>query len=146
MKKLVLFFGLSMLFVSANAIAQSCSHGSKSAEAKSCVKPSEAAMKAASMDASIETKVCEKSGSVCFLKKSTDASGNVSKSEVRYDEASAQFVALSTEADASAKSGKSCSSSKACCSKGAKAGKACCASKGTASTGQVAPSQNVKSE
>jgi hypothetical protein len=144
MKKLVLFLGFGLFVFSGNAIAQTCSHGAKTAEAKHCVKPSEAALKAASMDAGIETKVCEKTGSVCFLRKTTSADGTVSTAEVKYDEASASFVSI-TEGDA--KTGKACSSSKKCCAKGSANGKACCKSKGTAAVSEnVSPTQMPKSE
>ncbi|MBK8955180.1 MAG: hypothetical protein IPM34_06440 [Saprospiraceae bacterium] len=134
MKKLVLFVAFGLFLSAQSAVAQ-CSHAAKSAEAKQCVKPSEAALKAASLDASIETKVCEKSGSVCFMKKTTAEDGTSTSTEVRFDEATAQFVAIPA-ADASMDAStakKSCA--KACCAKG-KSGKACCASKakGTAST------------
>ncbi len=138
MKNLFLLLGFVFL-ISASSSAQTCSHGAKSAEAKSCVKPSETAMKAAANDPSIETKVCE-NGTVCFIKSTKDAQGNVSKTSVKYDEATASFVSLPA-AEAGASTGKSCSSSKACCAKGAAGGKACCKSKSTASvqTENVAP-------
>lgn len=146
MKNLILFV-LFGLFISNNAaFAQTCSHGSKSAEAKTCVKPSDAAMKAAAQDPNIETKVCEKSGSVCFKRKTVGADGVASFADVRFDEATASFVAIESDAAAtgSAKSGKACCSSSKSCKK------SCCAKgKGTASaTGSenVAPSQNTKSE
>ncbi len=152
MKNLILVIVMGLFAVAGTGYAQSCSHASK-ASAKTCVKPSEAALKAASMDATIETKVCEKSGKVCFLKKSTDAEGNVASAEVMYDEATAQFVSLPAESDATTEAAagavKSCSKSKACCSKGSKSGKACCKSKGTASVSapeNAAPAQNIKSE
>ena len=144
MKKLLLLIGFGLFAYSASLSAQTCSHANKTAEAKTCVKPSEAALKAASMDASIETKVCEKSGKVCFLKKTTDAQGATTSTEVRYDEAQAQFVSI-TDADGKPKT---CSSAKACCAKGGK-GKACCKSKSTASVAaheNVAPAQQPKSE
>ncbi|MBK9107551.1 MAG: hypothetical protein IPM92_04000 [Saprospiraceae bacterium] len=148
MKKLVLFvvFGL---FMATNYSVAQCSHAAKTAETKQCVKPSEAALKAASMDASIETKVCENSGAVCFKKKTVGADGVASYAEVKFDESTAQFVAIPA-GDASmenASTKKSCA--KACCAKGG-SGKACCSkSKGTASatnSENVAPAQPAKSE
>ncbi|MCC6753123.1 MAG: hypothetical protein IT266_03955 [Saprospiraceae bacterium] len=151
MKKTILLIAFGM-FAFAGSVAAQCSHGAKAAESKTCVKPSEAAIKAASMDANIETKVCEKSGSVCFKRKSVGADGTASYEEVRYDEATAQFVALSPDASATGAEKKSCSSKgngKSCCSSKGK-GKSCCASKakGTAAapTENVAPAPNEKSE
>jgi hypothetical protein len=152
MKNLILVIAFGLFAFAGTTNAQNCSHASKAVSEKTCVKPSEAALKAASMDANIETKVCEKSGKVCFLKKSTDSEGNVASTEVRYDEATAQFVSIvegESSADATSGAVKSCSKSKACCSKSAKAGKACCKSKGTASASapeNSAPAQNIKSE
>lgn len=150
MKNWIFVLGLGLFAFTGSGIAQNCSHASK-ASAKTCVKPSEEALKAASMDASIETKVCEKSGTVCFLKKSTDAEGNSASTEVKYDEATASFVSIASS-DASigedANAAKSCSKSKACCKKGSKSGKACCKSKSTAAVSQenTAPAQDLKSE
>jgi len=148
MKNLFLLLGFAFLISAGTVSAQTCSHGAKTAEAKSCAKPSETAMKAAANDPSIETKVCE-NGSVCFMKMSKDAQGNVSKTAVRYDDATASFVSIpSTEASAGGAAGKSCSSSKACCAKGAANGKACCKSKSTAAvqTENAAPAPQTKSE
>lgn len=144
MKKLI-FFALFSLVVSASTNAQ-CSHASKASESKTCVKPSEKAMKAAAMDETIETKVCEKSGKVCFLRKSENADGTTTSTEVSYDEATASFVALPASSDDATSAKKSCSKDKACCAKGAKKG--CCSkAKGTASVENVAPEQrNEKSE
>jgi hypothetical protein len=136
MKKLILFIGFGIFVFAGNTNAQTCAHG-KSAEAKVCTKPTEAAIKAASMDPSIETKTCKTSGSVCFVKKTTDAQGNVATAEVKYDEATAQFVSI-TEANAGTV--KSCSTSKACCAKGAKNGKACCKAKSSAAV-NTAPAE-----
>ncbi len=141
---LLVFFGLFL--ANQSATAQACSHANKSAEAKMCIKPSDAAMKAAAQDPNIETKVCEKSGSVCFKRKTVAADGTASFSDVRYDEATAQFVAIEADATGtgSAKSGKSC------CASGKSCKKACCSkAKGTASaapTENVAPTTNTKSE
>jgi len=148
MKNLFLLLGFVFLISAGTASAQTCSHGAKSAEAKSCAKPSETAMKAAANDPSIETKVCE-NGSVCFFKVSKDASGLGLKTAVRYDDATASFVNIpSAEASATGATGKSCSPSKACCAKGSANGKACCKSKSTAAvqTENVAPAPQTKSE
>ncbi len=140
MKKLIIctFLGL---FLSANYSFAQCTHASKSAEAKTCVKPSEAALKAAAKDPNIETKVCENSGSVCFKRKSVAADGTASVEDVRYDETTASFVAIPS---ASGAEKKSCSSSKACCAKGSASGKACCKAKSSASvpTENAAPAKS----
>ncbi len=149
MKKLIVFIGFGLFALAGNGYAQTCNHGSKTAEAKTCAKPSEAALKAASLDPTIETKTC-KDGSVCFVRKTTDASGVAITTQLTYDEAKAQFVAM-TDAEAtpgSAKNGKACSASKACCAKGAASGKACCKAKGTAAVTapeNAAPEQPAKS-
>lgn len=148
MKKLVLFVAFGLFLATNYSVAQ-CSHASKTAEAKQCIKPSEAALKAASMDANIETKVCEKSGAVCFKKKTVGADGVASYADVRFDEATAQFVAIpADEAAAGASTGKK-SCSKSCCAKGSAAKGCCSKSKGTASatnSENMAPAQPAKTE
>jgi hypothetical protein len=151
MKNWIVIIGLGLFAFAGTGYAQTCSHGSKTASANSCVKPSEAALKAASLDPSIEQKTCKGSKGICFVKKTTDAQGMVSTEPVMYDEAKAQFVSIS-EGNASSKTGKSCSASKACCAKGA--GKACCKSKGTAAVANptsvtpddIAPAEQSKSK
>ncbi len=117
--------------------AQSCgsaakSNSSASTQSSASVqyeKPSEQALKAAAMDPSIETKTCEKTGKVCFKKKSVDAAtGEVSYHEVRYDEATASFVNFTPAAE----SGKA----KACC----KGKKAC--SKSSSAAANTAPASH----
>ena len=125
MKNWILFIGLGLFTFAGSGFAQTCSHGSKTAQANNCLKPSEAALKAASLDPSIETKTCKETKGICFVKKTTDAQGMVSTEQVRFDEATAQFVSI-TEAT----TGKACTPSKSCCAKGS--AKACCKAKGTA--------------
>ena len=94
MKKLFLFLTFGLLFTVAQSNAQSCCK--KGSASKQCVKPSdmsEAAIKAADADPSIEKKVCAESGKVCFMKKSADGTSTA----VTYDEATAK-LALSSAA------------------------------------------------
>ena len=108
MKKLVLF----LVFFAATGLtlqAQSCSKSAKAVSAKegakvcskatktTAVKASlEEAILAAEADASVEQKVCEKSGAVCFVKSSTcETSGKVSLHEVQYDAETKKFVNVS---------------------------------------------------
>ncbi len=137
MKKLIICTFLGLFFIANSSYAQ-CSHASKTAEAKNCVKPSEAALKAAANDPNIETKVCEGSGSICFKRKSVSADGTASFEDVRFDEASASFVAIPA-GSAAGSDKKSCSASKACCAKGSASGKACCKAKSSA----AAPNENA---
>ncbi len=100
----------------------------------------EAVAQAASLDESIERRVCETSGKVSYYRKDVcQKSGKVSYEAVAYDAATSQFVNASPS-EMSEKGAKSC-----CASKGAKAtaasskdakscagskkGKSCCASK-----------------
>ncbi len=122
---LFLIFGLTISNLSAQ-----CKHSAAATE-KSCSKTasvSEAALKAAAADATIEKKVCEKSGCVSFQRKSVDANGTASYTAVQYDEAKAMFVDMPTEAKSEVKACCKAGASKSCC-KGK--GKSC--SKGTAS-------------
>ncbi|MEZ4948508.1 MAG: hypothetical protein R2879_14395 [Saprospiraceae bacterium] len=158
MKKLFLLFAL-VSFAALGTIQAQC-HGKKSASTTE-VQSDEAAAKLASMDETIERRVCEKSGTVSYWKKETCAkSGNVSFSEVSYDSANGQFVNVSpSEVHGKATNGKSCcagksagskascsgaekaSASKASCSGAAKAG--CCSSK-KASAASTQTSEKVK--
>ncbi len=113
MKKCVLLFGLFALTASFTLNAQTES------EVKSDENIAVLAAKAAEADATIEKKVCEKSGKVSYVKKDVcEKSGKVSFASVSYDAAQGQFVAFDEKA-------KDCSSK-------AKAGSGCCASKGKA--------------
>jgi hypothetical protein len=147
MKKLIVFIGFGLFALAGNGYAQTCNHGAKSAEAKTCVKPSEAALKAASLDPTIETKTC-KDGSVCFIRTTKDAQGVASTTQLMYDEAKAEFVSMPEGGMGGAGNGKACSASKACCAKGAASGKACCKAKGTAAVTapeNAAPEQPAQS-
>ncbi|HQX45321.1 MAG: hypothetical protein IPF46_05265 [Saprospiraceae bacterium] len=139
MKKLFFFSAFVLFLGSLNLSAQSCSQSKKAccaAKASSCTKSasvSDAALKAAESDASIEKRTCKDTKSVCFYKNSVDANGNKVAQEVVYDEAKATFVNYTaSEASTTPNSGKSC---------GSKKGKCC--SKGSASTGEVKSSGSV---
>ena len=134
MKKLfflVAFFGL----VAFNVNAQSCNKSAKAAKTVSadelpscCVA---AAAKLASMDDSIESKTCSKSGKVTYFKNTTcPASGKVTSNEVTYCTTSKKFVNVSPSKKAAAVGGKNVkkaavakkvSETSAKCSKSAKA-------------------------
>ena len=126
------------------------------------------AEKAADMDASVEKRVCAKSGKVSFVKKNVcSASGKVSYNDVEFCSKSNAFVNVSpsTGKAASCTKGKAActkkasgsamkvssvegeaSPKKAACSKSAKAGKACCAGKKAkgASASAAQPAKAVK--
>lgn len=98
------FFGLVSL---GSVSAQSCSKSAKTAGkscAKSCAKTTAAAAKLASMDESIEERVCAKSGSVSYARKAVCAkSGKVSYEDVKYCSDSKKFVNVSPSATKEAK-------------------------------------------
>ena len=106
---------------------------SKKACAKSCAAK---AAKAANMDESVEQRVCEKSGKVSYYQKmSCPVTGKVSEQQVRYDVASAKFVAVEeavadenmapASTDGAMVPAGSTTAKKACCA--GKKGKGCCA-------------------
>ncbi len=122
MKQLFLFVLLSCTFTVGTLSAQACCKGkktcSKTAEASASTDQAYvvAASDAASKDATIEKRVCEKSGKVCFYRNSKDANGASASTEVMYDQATATFVNLA----ATGENAKACSSGKKACCKGAK--------------------------
>jgi hypothetical protein len=136
-------FLLSFLFVvgAATANAQSCG-GAKmsSANGKSCC--ASKAASAAKTDATIESRVAE-DGTVSYMRKEADQTGNVRLVSVQYDEASNAFVNVAPKGSASTTTAtdgmvkKSCGTStatsttgtKACCTAGKAEGKTCCAKK-----------------
>jgi hypothetical protein len=86
----------------------------------------EVAAKAASMDATIDRRVCETSGKVSYYRKDVcEKSGKVAFEQVHFDAAAGQFVNVAPSSIATGEKA-------ACASK--TAGKACCASKGTSAT------------
>ena len=128
MKRLTLMFSflLALGLVTANAqsdvkakksCAKTCASAAKTQDAGDA--SAMAAAKLAAEDASIEKQVCEKSGSVSYVRLVKDAEGATSKQDVSYDAAKGQFVSL--------KEGK-----KACCAGGDKPS---CCSKGKAVEG-----------
>ncbi len=134
-------FLLSFFFVLgiAAANAQSC-HGASASATKSCC--ASKAAKAATSDASIEKRMTE-DGAVSYVRKESDAQGNVKFVSVQYDEATSTFVNVAPKGavaeggmvkkSCSAEEMKACagkSDMKACAGKGE--GKACCASKAKA--------------
>ena len=124
MKQVFAFLLLIGLF-NFSADAQTCTGAKKASAEKSgcCV----AAAKAASLDPTIEKKVCSKSGKVSFVKNTTCATtGKVTAHEVEYCSKSGKFVNVSPSGKAACTKGK-----KAACSKttGAKATKVSTAKK-----------------
>ncbi len=152
MKKVIfsLFF-CSFLVLGANAQKASCSKTcTKGSSASACAakapgsaaltsdsETNAAAMKLASMDASIETRTDATTGNVTYVRKETCAhSGSVSFADVNYDATSNTFVNVSPmKMEEGAKTGK------ASCTSGAATGKSCCAGK----AGAVKSAEKVKS-
>ena len=141
MKKAIFLLSFFFALGIATANAQSCSSASAS---KSCC--ASKAAKAASADATIEKRQAE-DGTVSYVRKETDAQGNVKFVSVQFDESTSTFVNVAPKsatiaADdkaASTKKAAACSASeKKACAGGASSGKACCASK-SASTSATTP-------
>lgn len=132
MKKISVVLGLAM-FLAFGLQAQSdcASKKTSCAKEKSAKSVSvedqknmEAAVKLASMDESIEKKVCEHSGKVSFYRKeATGQNGEVKLVSVEYDANENQFVNVSPldKKEGAAKMG--------CCSAKSAAAAGCCASK-----------------
>ncbi len=136
MKKAFLFFAFLFALGMGAAQAQSC-QGAAATAPKSCCASKSAAAKAAAADPSIEKRTAE-DGSVSYVRRETDAQGNVRFVNVRFDEQTKTFVNVAPPAAAEGMTKKSCSAAeaKACAGQaGAKAcagkaeGKACCAAK-----------------
>lgn len=143
MKKLFLLFAL-VGFAALGTVQAQC-HGKKSAATTEVNTNDEAAAKLASMDETIERRVCEKSGNVSYWQKSTcEKSGNVSFTQVSYDASANKFVNVSPEeVHGKSSSAKSCCaggasakgvSSKKSCSSASKGGACCSSKKASAST------------
>ncbi len=136
---LVAFMGL----VGVASVSAQCSK-SKTACTKSKAACATTVAKAASMDANIEKRICEKSGDVSFVRKSTcSVSGETKYTNVQYDSDSKKFVNVSpthtsgkaakkacapgdkkgscTGKAKATKTSASASTKKACCSKEAQA-------------------------
>ncbi len=131
MKKFLLFFAL-LGFVSVSTVsAQKSCTAKKMAGEKVCTKS--AAAKLASIDNSIESRVCEKSGSVSYVRKDVcSASGKVSFQDVEFCSKSGKFVNLSPSKGMTKKA---CTKGKAACTKKAATGSAMKVSQGQASAG-----------
>lgn len=142
MKKLLFFILLASAAWTVQA--QTAKHHCTGAASSASVEVSdEAIAQAASLDETIERRVCETSGKVSYYRKDVcQKSGKVSYEPVNYDASTNQFVNASPSEVGSAK--KSCCASKgssaaatsesgkACAD--AKADKSCCASKGAKAT------------
>ncbi|MDQ3141059.1 MAG: hypothetical protein M3Q56_02310 [Bacteroidota bacterium] len=124
MKKVFFVLSLGCLLSIGQLAAQTCNHSAKATSGKSCTKAemkacgsatvSAAALTAAVNDPTIEKKVCEKSGAVCFVRKSVDATtGEASFASVKYDDATATFVNYTPETT-------EVKGKKACCKAGSK--------------------------
>lgn len=130
MKKAIFFLSFFFALGIASVNAQSCHAGAEAGKACCASK----AAKAASSDATIEKRMAD-DGAVSYVRKETDAQGNVKFVSVQYDESSNTFVnaapksAVISADNKASMTKKACSASekKACCAGGA--GKACCASK-----------------
>ena len=152
MKKILfsLFF-FSMMIVGAQAQKASCAKSctksaaasahcqekAPSAASTASFNNSDAAMKVASLDASIETRKDAATGNTYYVRKETCAhSGTVSYVDLSFDPTTNTFVNVSPVKAAGAASGcgskATSASGKSCCATGATAGKACCAGKGAA--------------
>ena len=112
MKKLLLMCVVMLGFVGlSQAQTKACSKAEKKACAKTCAKTAKAAAKLASLEDDIEQKICEKSGSVSYVRKNTcETSGKVSYQTVEYDATLGKFVnvapAMKEELKACSKKGK----------------------------------------
>ncbi|MBK7342935.1 MAG: hypothetical protein IPJ06_07390 [Saprospiraceae bacterium] len=118
MKKLLLLLLLvpAALTIQAQSAKHNCASHSAAATSVSAEVSDEAIAQAASLDESIERRVCETSGKVSYYRKDVcQKSGKVSYEAVSYDAANGQFVNASPS-DMNAKDAKSC-----CASKGASA-------------------------
>lgn len=145
MKKVIFFLSFFLAMGIATANAQSCSMASGT---KACC--ANKAAKAATSDASIEKRQAE-DGTVSYVRKETDAQGNVQFVSVQFDEKTNTFVNAAPKSAAMAtddkagmtKKAAACSASEQkACAGGASSGKACCASKAAkASTATTTPEQ-----
>ena len=127
MRRFLLLFALIGFVAIGNTSAQkkACTYAKKSVEA-SATDAEAFAAKAASLDETVERKVCEKSGKVSYFQSATcEKSGATKVSQVQWCTNSNKFVNMSPSGEAK----KSCAAK---CAKGAK-GKAGC-SKGTKAT------------
>lgn len=142
MKKLLFFVLLASAAwtVQAQTAKHNCTGAASSASAEVS---DEAIAQAASLDETIERRVCETSGKVSYYRKDVcQKSGKVSYEPVSYDATTSQFVNASPSevnagkksccASKGAKATAASETSKSCA--GSKADKSCCASKGAKAT------------
>jgi len=143
MKKAIFLLSFFFALGIATANAQTCSSATAS---KSCC--ANKAAKAAASDASIEKRQAE-DGTVSYVRKETDAQGNVKFVSVQFDEGTNTFVNVAPKSatiaaedkETSVKKAAACSASeKKACAGGAATGKACCASKAS-KTSSTTPTQ-----
>lgn len=134
MKKLTFLLAMMGMFAITSVQAQSkkCCSSKKGAAAEACAKESKTkvasasmdydmhAAKMASMDETVERKVCAETGAVSYMKSETsEKTGEVSSVAVNFDPELGQFVNVSPSGKAE------CAGKKAaCCKKGAKAASA----------------------
>ena len=116
MKKLFILFAFFGC-LSFSATAQKACCASKSAKTATCSKTAAAnktaAATLASADASIETKVCSKSGNVSYVKNSVcPTTGKATSVAVKYDEKSQKFVNVSPTSKQQAVGGKNVKTAK----------------------------------
>jgi len=136
MKKLF-FFAAFLCAASLTTVNAQCTKSAKTAGTKTacCAKTKAATAKAVSADASIEKRVCEKSGAVSYFRnKECAVSGKITSTEVEFDAKTSTFVNVSPSrgdmpAAETVGAKKACSAAdKAACSKkctkGAKSAKA----------------------
>lgn len=110
MKKLFILFAFFGC-LSFSATAQKACCASKSAKTATCSKTAAASL--ASADASIETKVCSKSGNVSYVKNSVcPTTGKATSVAVKYDEKSQKFVNVSPTSKQQAVGGKNVKTAK----------------------------------
>lgn len=138
MKRITLFFTLLAGLSLTSLQAQTCSKATSACCKKSasvatadkahCAGTADAAAKLASLDESIETRKCEKSGHVSYVRKETNSeTGAVVFTSVEYNGELGKFVNVSP------------SEGKSCCT-GAKAA-GCCAGKGKATSADASSTQ-----
>ncbi|RLD19265.1 MAG: hypothetical protein DRI69_08725 [Bacteroidetes bacterium] len=153
MKKFALLFALILGFgltgvqaqshcdkKASKSCAQKCSKADKSAD-KADAGSADAAAKLASMDESIDMKVCEYSGNVSYTRKAVGDDGEVNNEPVSYSASTNKFVSLTD------------SEKKSCCASGSGNGEGSSANAGKASSSDSGAaccskkgSKNTKSE
>lgn len=145
MKRITLFFtvllGLGLTSLQAQNCAKSasacCKKSVATADKAQCTGSADAAAKLASLDETIETRTCEKSGTVSYVRRETNSeTGQVLFTSIEYNGDLGKFVNVSPL------EGKSCckaGSAKNCCSAKAKSTQASASS--VNETAVQAPSQ-----